>query len=134
MHKCKNPECNKEIPDNHKYCSQDCLKRAIEIRKEQKGKTEEISQDKAITEVIRFLGRDKDIKADYRQDHLSKILNYLHQQQTEELKLTLSKLALFVGIDYTHIKRNYVDGLVAFGILEVAHGSKGQIWRWKGVA
>ena len=35
MNKCRNPECNKEIPDNLNYCNEQCLRRHLEIKKEQ---------------------------------------------------------------------------------------------------
>lgn len=38
MNKCKNPECQKGIPDNLNYCNEDCLRRHIEIKREAKTK------------------------------------------------------------------------------------------------
>lgn len=34
MSRCGNPECQKEIPDNKKYCNEQCLTRHIELKKE----------------------------------------------------------------------------------------------------
>jgi len=33
MHKCANPECEKEIPNESNYCSEECLRQHIEIKK-----------------------------------------------------------------------------------------------------
>ena len=93
-----------------------------------KPKNEQESAHGGIKAVLEFLHRDKDTKGDVRQDHLAVILSYLYGQRSEELRVTLAKLALLVGVDSTHLKRNYLDGLIAFGILEVAHSKDGQVW------
>ena len=33
---CKNPECEKEIPKNMNYCDEQCIRRHIEIKKQEK--------------------------------------------------------------------------------------------------
>jgi len=43
MNKCKNPECGKAIPDKQNYCSEECLKRHIEIKKEQKNSVDSLT-------------------------------------------------------------------------------------------
>jgi len=85
-----------------------------------------------VKEVMRYLGIEVEPHSKVRADHLSKILTYLATQQTEEVKKTLSRLALRIGIDYTHIKRNYFDGLVAEGIISLHPTSRGEIWSWNG--
>jgi len=86
-----------------------------------------------VKEVMQCLGIEVEPHSKVRADHLSKILMYLATQQTEEVKRTLSRLALRIGIDYTHIKRNYFDGLVAEGIISLHPSSRGEIWSWNGV-
>jgi hypothetical protein len=34
MKNCLNPECNKEINDDKKYCNENCLKRHLELKKQ----------------------------------------------------------------------------------------------------
>ncbi len=59
MNTCKNPECRKEIPDNLAYCNEACLRRHMEIKKEEKSaKTLEKSDDppkveKSIEEILK---------------------------------------------------------------------------------
>jgi hypothetical protein len=48
MNICKNPECQKEIPNGQNYCNEECLRRYKEIR-EQKFK-------EACPESARLLG------------------------------------------------------------------------------
>jgi hypothetical protein len=33
MPTCMNPECNKEAPKGKKYCGEECLKKALELRR-----------------------------------------------------------------------------------------------------
>lgn len=34
---CGNPECQKEVPDDHAYCDGDCLMRHLELKKIERG-------------------------------------------------------------------------------------------------
>ena len=85
-----------------------------------------------IREILEFLGRSHS-EGQVRGDHLSKILMYLHMQKTEEYKKTLAKLSLLCGIGQRYVKENYLDGLEAFGIIEVQYGSKWRVWKWRGL-
>ena len=40
INRCNNPECNKEIPKDKKYCNEDCLKRHLELKKHSKQVTD----------------------------------------------------------------------------------------------
>ena len=82
--------------------------------------------------VLWYLGRDKDLDGDVKGDHLARILNYLQKRRTEGLRITLSRLALRLGVDSTHLKRNYLDGLIAEGIIQLSGGDRGQVWSWVG--
>jgi len=92
----------------------------------------EKTANEEITQILNFLGRTHS-EGDVKGDHLSKILMYLHMQKTEEYKKTVAKLALLCGIGQRYIKENYLDGLEAFGIIEVQYGSKWRVWTWKGL-
>ena len=51
MNKCRNPECGKAIPDKQNYCSEDCLRRHMEIKQEQKNSVDSLTdkQKEAMT-------------------------------------------------------------------------------------
>ena len=36
MKECQNPECGKDIPEGSNYCSEDCLRRHIELKQQSK--------------------------------------------------------------------------------------------------
>jgi len=35
--KCRNPECGKEVPEGNAYCSENCLRHHIELKKTERG-------------------------------------------------------------------------------------------------
>ncbi|MEM1540857.1 MAG: hypothetical protein QXJ07_05700 [Candidatus Bathyarchaeia archaeon] len=92
-----------------------------------------LDKQKEVTEVLKYLDVGIEPHDKVRKEHLIKILSFLSEKREGETKTTLSRLALRVGIDYCHLKRNYWDGLVAEGIIEVSPLSRGERWRWIGV-
>lgn len=69
---------------------------------------------------------------DYRSTHLGITLEYLQRTKREDKKLTLSKLALVLGMAQRQVKENYFDGLLAFHIIEL--DNKCQEWYWIGLS
>ncbi len=67
---------------------------------------------------------------DYRNTHLGTVLEYLRNQKEEDKSVTLQKLALMLGMAQRQVRENYVDGLIAFGILSLTPDCKR--WRWVG--
>jgi len=82
--------------------------------------------------ILEFLGR-RHSEGDVKGDHLSKILNYLIEHQTEKYDKTLAKLSLLCGIGQRYVKENYLDGLEAFDIVEINFDTSGRNWHWKGL-
>jgi hypothetical protein len=82
---------------------------------------------------IMFLLRGSNAKQDgeYRNVHLGTVLEYLYSQQTENTGITLSKLALVLGMAKRQVKENYFEGLVNFGIISL--DTKCQCWKWVGI-
>lgn len=92
-----------------------------------------LEKQKEVTSVLKYIGIGIEPHDRVRRDNLIKILSFLAETREGDIKATLSRLALRVGIDYCHLKRSYWDGLVAEGIIEVSPSSKGERWRWVGV-
>lgn len=85
-----------------------------------------------IHEIMYLLrGRNATKDGDYRNIHLGTILEYLYQEQQEEKSVTLQKLSLMLGLAQRQIRENYIDGLIAFGIICLTPDCKG--WTWIGV-
>lgn len=68
---------------------------------------------------------------DYRSAHLGTVLEYLRAQQIEDKSTTLQKLALMLGMAQRQVRENYLDGLLAFGIISLESNCK--MWHWVGV-
>lgn len=84
-----------------------------------------------IHEIITFLrGSGGSNDGDYRSKHLGMILEYLYLQKRESKAQTLQKLALRIGMSQRQVRENYVDGLIAYGIIQLA--SNCDEWFWVG--
>lgn len=81
--------------------------------------------------MILLRGGNAKADGDFRSQHLATILNYLRQQRTENKQITLSKLALMVGMAQRQIKENYFDGITNFGIISI--NTECNMWEWVGV-
>lgn len=84
-----------------------------------------------IKEIMDCLGRnEKD--GDVSGSHLGRILNYLRQQNQEEMKKTLWKLSLMCGMNLRYIRENYLNGLIEFGVIETQIVGNAHYWKWIG--
>jgi hypothetical protein len=64
MNKCKNPECQKEIPDSLNYCNESCLKRHIEIKKLNKKTLITEHKEESATDYMKRKKAEKEGKAE----------------------------------------------------------------------
>lgn len=78
-----------------------------------------------------FRGSNATKDGDYRSTHLGTVLEYLFSQQTEDKMITLQKLALLLGMSQRQIRENYLDGLIAFGVISISSDCKR--WNWVGI-
>lgn len=85
-----------------------------------------------IKDIMDLLGRGI-VEGSVRGSHLGQILMYLHKNQTEKLKATLSKLALICGMQKRYVRENYIEGLVEFGIIKTTVLHNEVVWKWIGI-
>jgi hypothetical protein len=97
------------------------------LKKPQQFEIDEIHQ---IIKILR--GGNGKNDGDYRSTHLGTILEYLSKKERENKSLTLQKLALMIGMSQRQIRENYVDGLIAFGIINLTQ--KCDEWYWVGIS
>ena len=71
-----------------------------------------------IKEIMDYLGRPS-MEGDVRGSHLSKVLLYLQRTANENLDITLSKLALVLGMNPRYVRENYLKGLMYFGVIKI---------------
>lgn len=88
-----------------------------------------ISEVHDIMVMLRGTNATKD--GDFRNKHLGTILEYLRNQQQEDKAVTLQKLALILGLAQRQVRENYIDGLIAFGIISLSGDC--QQWAWVGI-
>jgi hypothetical protein len=77
-----------------------------------------------------FRGSNATKDGEYRNVHLATILEYLRGQNEEDKATTLQKLALILGLAQRQIRENYLDGLIAFGVISLSSDCKR--WHWVG--
>lgn len=141
---CRNPNCEKEIPNSMNYCSEDCLREHIKI-KEQNRKEKEtntvipslltISKEgrqeiENICEMFGFRHTDGLVSG----SHNATILGYLYQHKEEIYSKTVDKLTWICHMSNRSVRENYLKGIEAFGIIETFTNEFGVIkWRWIGI-
>jgi hypothetical protein len=70
-------------------------------------------------------------EGDFRSKHLGTILSYLRETKRESLSNTVAKLALKVGMNARYIKENYLNGIIAYGIVGLEQNCSE--WYWIGL-
>lgn len=86
-----------------------------------------------IHEIMYLLrGENATKDGEYRNIHLGTVLEYLRGQTTEEKATTLQKLSLMLGLAQRQVRENYIDGLIAFGVIGLESDCKR--WFWVGVS
>lgn len=139
MKQCKNPECQKEVPDNMNYCSEECLRKHIEIKNEKKRSKpihlinytqEGIEEIKEICNAFGFVNTEGNIVG----QHNATILSFLRQNQEGVYKTTVDKLTWICHTSNRNIRENFLRGIEAFGIIETFTNEFGVLkWRWIGI-
>ena len=159
--KCKNPECQKEIPEEKTYCGEECIKRFLELKKEFIGKPEKdlpekdrpqcnIKKPEKQKSLISLIKCDSETIHEIEEiceafgfkhseglvtgSHNATILSYLRQHKEEPYKTTIDKLTWICHMTNRSLKENYLNGIEAFGIIETFTNDFGVVkWRWVGI-
>lgn len=139
MKKCKNPECQKEVPDNLNYCNEDCLRKHLEIKQNKKMDkpiqlieyTEDgILEIKEICDAFGFTNTEGNIVG----RHNATILGYLRQHKEEVYQTTVDKLTWLCHTSNRNLRENFLKGIEAYGIIETFTNEFGVLkWRWIGI-
>jgi hypothetical protein len=86
-----------------------------------------------IKDILIFLGRENDLEGTLRDKHITKILEYMIVQDTEDYAKTISKLAFKCGISARIIRENYLLGMEMFDIIGTYANGGVKHWKWQGV-
>lgn len=85
-----------------------------------------------IKRIMDMLGRTE-IDGEVRGTHLGKVLIYLKTVKDECWDITVSKLALVLGVNPRYIRENYLKGLMYFDIIKLYRNGNTLHWKWIGV-
>lgn len=135
---CKNPKCQKEIPDTKTYCNEECLKEHLNVKKKNINESfiglvtltpEKIIEIDNICDVFGFKHTDGLVSG----SHNATILGYLIMRQEEVYSTTVNKLTWICHMSARSLKENYLKGIEDFGIIETFINNFGVLkWRWIG--
>jgi len=116
MNRCQNPECGKPVPEGKNYCSEECLKRHLEIkRKEKKRKKKERRdefEERRVQEPSIWLGQER------RKRAMDTIMFLLSRWQPIEYERFVAKVSYYTGLSLRKITDDYLRVLVNVGFVE----------------
>lgn len=84
-----------------------------------------------VKQIMDYLGRGIQ-DGEVRGSHLGQILIYLKKTKHEDMKKTLSKLALICGTSQRNLRENYLEGLGNFDIIDIKPERHNIVWSWVG--
>jgi len=108
---CENPECKKEVPEDHAYCDGDCLKKHLEIKRETRG-----SPNLEYEEDI-WLGQRRRRRA---MDTITRLAKELCPIPPSKF---VSVVSYRTGLSRRKIADDYLETLLDVGILEFKEGT-----------
>lgn len=107
---CENPECRKEVPEDHAYCNGDCLKRHLEIKRKTRGSLSlEYEEDM-------WLGQRRRKRA---MDTITRLAKELCPIPPSKF---VSMVSYRTGLSRRKIADDYLETLLDVGILEIKEG------------
>jgi hypothetical protein len=110
MNRCKNPKCRKEIPEGMSYCSEDCLRRHLEIKKEDR--TSENNKNSLKNEVDIWQGQERRKRA---METIKKLAQELFPMEYDKFACIVSYRT---GLSLRKITDEYLKILLTVGIIE----------------
>ena len=120
MPTCQNPECIKEISDGKNYCGEDCLRRHLKIKKEEKFKdacpvSAKILENKGsrlTSEETNWLGQDR------RKRAMATIIKLARELCPISYKKFACTVSYRTGLSLRKITDDYLEVLLELGLLE----------------
>ena len=106
---CENPECGKEVPEDHAYCDGDCLKRHLEIKETRGSLSLEYEEDI-------WLGQRRRRRA---MDIISRLAKDLCPLSHRKF---VSLVSYRTGLSPRKVADDYLEILLDVRILEIKEG------------
>lgn len=104
MKKCQNPECWKEIPEDKKYCNQECLKKALELKRHGKHEKTDLA-DSSIENVLKYMGIEKaNFAKNVAYRHWELFIKFVRDNSERSWdEFIRPRLRSFIGINYRYL-------------------------------
>jgi len=106
MPRCLNPECEKEVPKDKKYCGEECLKRHLELKK-----ASNLTSEEDI-----WLGQGR------RKRAMNTIMRLAEELCPIGYKRFICTVAYRTGLSYRKISDDYLEILTEIGLLKLNDG------------
>ncbi len=110
MPKCRNPECQNEIPRGINYCSENCLRQHVDLKKSTQQKTE--SRQKLTSEEDVWLGQGR------RKRAMETILKLAKELCPIPCKKFACLVSYRTGLSLRKITDDYLEVLLEIGLLK----------------
>ena len=122
MPNCQNPECQKEIPENRKYCNENCLKRYFELKKEQRQQksSEYKNEHEQGIQTDALLGTNSEwVGQDRAKNTMNIILKICIELCPRAKDALIAYLRYRTGLSWRKIEEDYFRTLSKIGALRV---------------
>jgi hypothetical protein len=123
MPNCQNPECGKELPEGKKYCNQECLKKAISLRKRGNYKASE-AVDSSIETVLKYMGIDKaNFTKNVAYRHWELFLKFVRDNSGRSWDgFIRPRLRSFIGVNYRYLGE-FLESCLAWETMVLEDGN-----------
>ena len=108
---CENPECQKEVPEDHTYCDENCLRRHLELKKLSRSEMNLAHEDDI------WLGQSRRRRA---MEVISRLAKKLCPMPYRKF---VSMASYLTGLSRRKVADDYLVVLLDVGILEIKEGN-----------
>jgi hypothetical protein len=123
MAKCLNPECGKELPEGKNYCGEECLKKAVALRRHSKRNNSETT-DSSIETVLKYMGIDKaNFTKNVAYRHWELFIRFVRDNSGRSWDgFIRPRLRSFIGINYRYLEE-FVECCLAWETVTLEDGN-----------
>ena len=118
MNTCRNPDCGKEIPDNMHYCSENCLRRHQEIKRQERERAKTTAETVTLNlaDETKLIDPNEGTKSKtiLKNKALQLIKKY---PDNKTLKQYSSRLCWDISVSFRTALEGYIEPMVEKGIL-----------------
>jgi hypothetical protein len=123
MPTCQNPECEKEVAEGKKYCGQECIKKAVALRRQNRQNDSEGS-DSSVETVLKYMGIDKaNFTKNVAYRHWELFIKFVRDNSGRSWDgFIRPRLRSFIGINYRYLEE-FVECCLAWETVVLEDGN-----------